>query len=142
MSLDDLIDTITKPPRKERGDLTEVLRKLDEIERILNQLVNGGSSRASNYDRTCEELFGKLYTTSSTNIAKTRPNLVALELTGGKYLVLHKDTYNYMKLIFEIYRNEDEILKHLDVPHTTLFNILKREGLIYYDAEKKCYTFV
>ena len=142
MSLDDLIDTITKPPRKERDSLTEVLRKLDEIERILNQLVNGSGSRASNYDRTCEELFGKLYTMSSTNITKTRPNLVAFEVTGGKYLVLHKDTYNYMKLIFEIYRNEDEILKHLDISHTTLFNILKREGLIYYDAEKKRYTFV
>ena len=142
MSLDDLIDTITKPPRKERGDLNEVLRKLDEIERILNQLVNAGGPRTSNYDRTCEELFGRLYTTSSTNIAKTKPNLVALEITGGKYLVLHKDTYNYLRLVFEIYRNEDEILKHLDVSHTTLFNILKREGLIYYDAEKKCYTFV
>ena len=141
MSLDDLIEAVAKPNR-ERVDLNDIMKKLDEIEKLLKQLTNGTDQRSYSYDRTCEELLGKLYVVTSTNVAKTRPNLVALEMNGGKYLVLHRDTLNYMKLIFEIYRNEEEILKHLDVSHTTLFNLLKREGLIYYDAEKKSYVFV
>ena len=93
MSLDDLIEAVTKPNR-ERVDLNDVMKKLDEIEKLLKQLTSGTDQRSYNYDRTCEELLGKLYVISSTNVAKTRPNLVALEMNGGKYLVLHRDTFN------------------------------------------------
>ncbi len=141
MSLDDLLEAVTKPS-KERVDLSDIMKKLDEMERLLRQIASGADQRSYNYDRTCEELLGKLYIITSSNVTKTRPNLVALEMSGGKYLVLHRDTYNFMKLIFEIYRTEEEIVKHMDVPHTTLFNLLKREGLIYFDAEKRAYTFV
>jgi hypothetical protein len=138
--VDDLIEAIFKGAERSPRNNDEILRELQTIKSMLQELLRG--DRARNVDELCNELMNKAYVISRSDPTKTRPMLAAIPLSESSFLVVHKDTLTALKAYFEMYRSEEELEKRLPPHLRQLFSWLKREGVIYYDATTKKYEFV
>jgi len=138
--VDDLIEAIFKGAEKPSRNNDEIMRELQAIKSMLQELLRG--DRARNVDELCNELMNKAYVITRTDLTKTRPMLTAIPLSEGRFLIIHKDTLVALKAYFEMYKSEEELEKRLPPHLRQLFVWLKRDGIVYYDATTKKYEFV
>ena len=117
----------------------EVIRRLDEIESLLKQLVKTPTERKS---PLLEQILNKGFVIiDGEEINKNlHPSLFVMPLESNKVLVTFKDTIDLLQLLFEKYKDEieDKIPRRL----LPLFLFLKKSGLIYFDHETRQYKLI
>jgi len=87
-------------------------------------------------------LLNKAYVIARGDVAKTRPMLVSIPLSDTRYLVLHKDTLGSLKMHFELSRDEEKLMSALPNHLKSIFLLMKREGIVYYDANTKKFELI
>jgi hypothetical protein len=121
----------------------QVLNELRDIKSLLTELLSevkkGESGRQ---DALCNELLNKAYVIARGDVAKTRPMLVSIPLSDTRYLVLHKDTLGLLKMHFELSRDEEKLMGALPNHLKSIFIFMKREGIVYYDANTKKFELI
>jgi len=150
--MDDLLEVLDSLEyRKKTNDSKasfEYLRKLEEINSNLQLLIklilsNNNKKEVEGDSSLCLNVLEKGFVI--TNDIKKRnlhPNYFILELNNNEYLVTFMDTIQLLKLYFENYSDEEELINKMSKKLLNLFYFLKRNGLIYYDREKRRYKLV
>jgi len=148
MNEDELIDLIFnqgskfQQSKKESRD-REILDKLDEIEKILQYLVKSYSTKNLNHGGSlCEQVLSAGYTILDEDNGKISKNYFVIELDNNRKLIAFVDTIELLNFYFSQSKDEQELEVKLPKRLLPLFRFLKRNGLIYFDYDKKKYVII
>lgn len=129
--LEEMFHDETGYKRYNTADTELILIKLEEILQTLKRSNKGTKSE-------CEEILDKGFVIKEHFSKNSNPNLFGIELDDGRYFVTFKDTMDLLLLYFKVLKKEDI---EAEIPRRLLpiFQFLKRNGLIYFDAKDREY---
>ncbi len=147
MNENELIDLIFNHEyRSYNGKSTnEVLKKLDEIEKLLQYLIKVSGER--NYQQKnslCEQILSSTYLVieESQSLRLNSKNYFSMKLDNSRTLITFVDTIQLLNMYFSAYTDDEKLENNLPSRLLPLFRFLRRNGLIYFDHTYKKYMMV
>ncbi|MEM0373866.1 MAG: hypothetical protein QXV69_05235 [Sulfolobaceae archaeon] len=124
----------------------DFLKKLDEINSNLQFLIklflSSNKKDNDNTSNLCNNVLEKGFIITNNIKKNLHPNYFILELTNNEYFVTFTEIIELLKFYFEKYDDEEELINNMPKKLLNLFHFLKRNGLVYYDREKRRYKLV
>ncbi|AAK42542.1 hypothetical protein SULI_00985 [Saccharolobus solfataricus] len=148
MSEDEIIDLLFNTQRDIRQGITikkennEVLNKLNEIEKLLQYLIKNKERASQQNGSLCEQVLSSTYVILDENMGDIPRKYFIIDLNSSRKLVTFKDTIDLLNLYFSQTINEQDLDDKLPKRLVPLFRFMRRNGLIYFDYDKKRYFIV
>ncbi|ACP37078.1 hypothetical protein [Saccharolobus islandicus] len=148
MSEDEIIDLIFNNQRDIRQgtairkENNEVLNKLNEIEKLLQYLIKSKERGVQQNGSLCEQILSSTYVILDENNGDVGGKYFIIDLDSSRKLVTFKDTIELLNFHFSQTVNEQDLDDKLPKRLIPLFRFLRRNGLIYFDYDKKRYFIV
>ncbi|QXJ34685.1 hypothetical protein [Saccharolobus shibatae] len=148
MSEDEIIDLIFNNQRDIRQgtairkENNEVLNKLNEIEKLLQYLIKSKERGVQQNVSLCEQILSSAYVILDDSIGNISRNYYVVELDSSRKLITFRDTIELLNFYFSQTINEQDLDDKLPKRLVPLFRFMRRNGLIYFDYDKKRYLIV
>ncbi|QGA53538.1 hypothetical protein GFS03_02485 [Sulfolobus sp. E5-1-F] len=148
MSEDEIIDLIFNNQRDIRQGTTlrkesnEVLNKLNEIEKLLQYLIKSKERVVQANGSLCDQVLSSSYLIIDENIRNISKNYFVVELDSSRKFITFKDTIELLNFYFSQTINEQDLDDKLPKRLVPLFRFMRRNGLIYFDYDKKRYFII
>lgn len=121
-----------------RFDTSQILKKLDEIEKLIKNALQVAHNNISNsVPSLCERILEKGYVVEDTNKRISNQSIYVIELSDGKAIYTFRDTIELLTKYFDEIKEEDEVEVKLPRRLLPLFQLLRRYGLIYFEYSEK-----
>ncbi len=115
-----------------------IMKKLDEIENLIKNLMqHNQQGNTSQYSQLCERILERGYVIEDKNRRISNQNIYVIELSDGRALYTFRDTIDLLLKYFDEIHEESEIEIKLPKRLISLFQFLRRNGLIYFDYSEK-----